>query len=128
MPPVSVITARMRKNKPGCDHDVVPPMLQADGDAVGLHRGQPDGAVAGVLVDDLAARLAFLLQRFQLGKDRRHQLDDDRGGDVGHDAEREDRHAADRAAGQDVEHVEQAAACCCICWASAAGSMPGIGI
>ena len=37
--------------------------LQPDGDAVGLDQRQQHGAVAGVLVDDLAALLAFLLQR-----------------------------------------------------------------
>ena len=111
VPPVSVITAPMRKNKPGWIDDMAcRRMLKADGDAISLDHGQRHGEVAGVLVDDLAARLAFLLQRFQFGKHRRHQLDDDGGGDVGHDAEGEDRHAADRAAGQGVEDVEQAAA------------------
>ena len=109
VPPVSVIIGGDAEEEAGIDDDMAP-MLQADGDAIGLQRRQRHGAVARILVDDLAARLAFLLQRFQFGKHRRHQLDDDRGGDVGHDAEREDRHAADRAAGQHVEHVEQAAA------------------
>jgi hypothetical protein len=72
--------------------------------------------------------LAFLLERFELRNDRRHQLNDDRGRDVGHDAEREDRHALHGAARQHVEHVEQAALLLLICWASAAGSMPGIGM
>jgi len=31
----------------------------------------------GYIDDDLAAGLAFLLQRLQFGKHRRHQLDDD---------------------------------------------------
>jgi hypothetical protein len=44
-----------------------------------------------------------------VGHDRRHQLNDDRGGNVGHDAEREDRHALDGAAGKHVEQAENAA-------------------
>ena len=83
--------------------------FETDGDAVGLHDRQQHRAVAGVLVDDLAALLAFLLQRFERRNDRRHELHDDGGGDVGHDAEREDRHALDGAAGKHVEHAEHAA-------------------
>ena len=83
--------------------------LQPDADAVGLERGQHHGEIPGVLVHDLAARLAFLLERFERGRDRRHQLDDDRGRDVGHDVEREDRHPVDAAAGEHVEHAENAA-------------------
>jgi hypothetical protein len=48
----------------------------------------------------LRPALAFLLQLFERRRNRRHELDDDGGRDVGHDAEREDRHALDRAAGQ----------------------------
>ena len=90
--------------------DDIAPMFQPDGDAVGLNGGQRHRAVAGILVDDLAPRLAFLLQGLELGEHRRHQLDDDRGGDVGHDAQREDRHALHRAARQHIEDVEQTAA------------------
>ena len=85
-------------------------MLQADGDAISLHDGERDGEITGVLVENLAARLAFLLQGFEFGENGRHQLDDDRGRDVRHDAEGEDRHAVHGAAGQGVENVEQAAA------------------
>ena len=103
-------------------------MLQPDGDAQRLDGGQPDRAIAGILVDDLAAGLAFLFQGFQFRKHRRHQLDDDGGRDIGHDAKREDRHAADGAAGQGIEHIQKTAAGLVICCASAAGSIPGIGI
>ena len=85
-------------------------MLQPQRDAVSLDDRQRHGEVACILVEDLAARLAFLLQRFQFGKHRGHQLDDDGGGDVGHDAQGEDSHAADRAARQGVEDVQHAAA------------------
>ena len=76
---------------------------------IGLHGGEHHRAVARVLVDLLASGLAFLLQLFEGGRNRRHQLNDDGGGDVGHDAECEDRHAPNRAAGQHVEDIEQAA-------------------
>ena len=65
--------------------------------------------IAGVLVERLAARLAFLLQRLELRRHRGQQLDDDRGRDVRHDVQREDRHAVDAAAGEHVEHAEDAA-------------------
>ena len=62
VPPVSVMTAVKRKNQPG-SVTMSGRALEADGDAVGLEHGEHDGQVARVLVDDLAARLAFLLQR-----------------------------------------------------------------
>ena len=61
VPPVSVMTVDRRKNMPGSDDQTGLP-FQADRDAIGLQRGQEHGAVAGVLVDLLAALLAFLLQ------------------------------------------------------------------
>ena len=82
--------------------------FQPEGDAVGLERRQRHRHVAGVLVDLLAALLAFLLQGLERRHDARHQLHDDRGRDVGHDVEREDRHALDGAAGEHVEHAEDA--------------------
>jgi hypothetical protein len=63
------------------------------------------GAVAGVLVDNLAALLAFLLQLLERRNNRRHELHDNGSGDVRHDAEREDRHALDGTAGEHVEHA-----------------------
>jgi hypothetical protein len=96
--------------------------FEPDGDAVGLHQRQQHGAVAGVLVDDLAALLALLLQRLERGDDRCHQLHDDGGGDVGHDAEGKDRHALDRAAREHVEDAEHAAGL------AAEGLGEGIGI
>ena len=128
VPPVSVMTVVMRKNMPGIDDDVGA-ALEADGDAIGLQRRQQHRAVAGVLVDDLAALLAFLLELLERAGRRRHQLDDDRGRDVRHDVEGEDRHAADGAAGEHVEHAEDAAGLLLLnAWASASGLMPGSGI
>ena len=108
VPPVSVIIVVMTKNRPGLMTMSVR-ALEADGDAVGLQRGEDHRAVARVLVDDLAALLALFLQGFERRDDRRHQLHDDRRRDVGHDAEGKDRHAADGAAGEHVEHADDAA-------------------
>ena len=100
------------EEQPGVDHRraaarrVHP--LQPHGDAVGLHRGQADRAVAGVLVDLLSPGLAFLLQLLQRRRDGGEQLHDNRRRDVGHDRQREDRHAPQRAAGEHVEHAEHA--------------------
>ena len=84
-------------------------MFEPEGNAIGLKCRQSHRAVAGVLVDLFLAGSAFLFQRLQLRKHGRHQLNDDGGRDVGHDAEREDRHALHRAAGKDVEHVQHTA-------------------
>ena len=61
VPPVSVTTAVKRKNQPGSIDDAGR-ALEPDGDAVGLEHGEHHGQVARVLVDDLAALLALLLQ------------------------------------------------------------------
>ena len=55
-----------------------------------LGRSEHDGEVARVLVDRGVARLALLLQLGELWDHHRHQLEDDRGGDVRHDPEGED--------------------------------------
>ena len=41
VPPVSVITAEMRKNQPGIDHDDGRRMLEADGDAEACIAARP---------------------------------------------------------------------------------------
>ena len=83
--------------------------LQTDADAVSLERRQQHGEVPRVLIHDLAALLAFFLQRLERGRNRRHQLNDDRGRDVRHDIERKDRHPVDAATGEHVEHPKDAA-------------------
>ncbi len=83
--------------------------LEADRNTVGLEGRQDHRAVARVLVDLLAAGLALLLQRLERRYDRREDLHDDGGRDVRHDAERQHRHAADRAAGEDIEEAGDAA-------------------
>jgi hypothetical protein len=72
--------------------------------------------------------LAFFLERFERRRHRRHQLDDDRGGDIRHDVEREDRHPVDAAAGEHVEHAENAAGLRAENRLPRGGSMPGSGM
>src|SRR3712207_8089047 len=50
--------------------------------------------------------LALLLQLLQRRDDDRQQLQDDRGGDVGNDPEREDRDPGQAAAREGVEEVQ----------------------
>ena len=66
VPPVSVMTVVEAEEQPG-SMTTLPRALEPDGDAVGLERGQHHRQIAGVLVDDLAALLAFLLQRSSCG-------------------------------------------------------------
>src|SRR6266850_675726 len=96
------------KRKSGRDDDGAP-LLETHGDRISLHGGEHDRTIAGVLVDLLAAGLAFLLELLQRRRNRRHQLNDDRGRDVRHDAQSKNRHALDGAAGEKVEDVEQTA-------------------
>ena len=113
VPPTSVMMQEKRKNQPGsitAGAEAAMHALEADGDAVGLEHGDQHGQIAGVLIELLAALLALLLQRLQRGDGGGHQLDDDAGADVGHDVQREDGHAPQRAAGEHVEHAEDAAA------------------
>jgi hypothetical protein len=99
---------RQAEEQAGIGHDVTG-ALEADGDAVRLERRQDHGQVARVLVQGLAAGLAFLLQRLELGRDGGQKLDDDRCRDVRHDVQRKNRHAVDAAAGEHIEHAEDAA-------------------
>jgi len=83
--------------------------FEPDRDAVGLERGQDHREITGILVQCLAAGLAFLLQRFELRRHRGQKLDDDRGRNIRHDVQRKDRHAVNAAAREHVEHAENAA-------------------
>src|SRR6266496_565423 len=79
--------------------------LERDRDAGRLEKREKHRAVARVLGDLALAGLALFFQLLELRGHRGHELHDDRGRDVGHDAERENREARERSAG---EHVEQA--------------------
>ena len=48
-----------------------------------------------------------------MGRNRRHQLDDDRGRNIRHDVEGENRHAAKRAAGQAIHPAKYARSVLC---------------
>jgi len=76
----------------------------------GLQDGQTQGQVAGVLRDLRLAGLALLAELLEAGDHDSEQLQDDRRGDVRHDAEREDRQVQQRPAGEQVQQVEYAAA------------------
>ena len=80
--------------------------LDADSNAPSLKHRQKHCAVTGVLVQLLAALIAFFLQLFKLRHHRRQQLHDDRRRDIGHDPQRKNAHPADRTTG---EHVQNAA-------------------
>ena len=74
-----------------------------------LQHSKRDGQVARVLRDDRSARLAFLLEGLKARDNNGEQLDDDARGDVGHDAQREDRQTTERSAAEQVEKAEQRA-------------------
>ena len=82
--------------------------LKAHSDTVGLHRRKDHGPVARVLVDLLTPLLTLFLELLKLGNHRSHQLNDDRGRNVGHDPKGKDAHTGNRTAGEHVEHAPQA--------------------
>ena len=92
---------------PGIHDEIAACLLQADGDTERLHSAENDGQVAGPLGDLAAAQFAFLLQFRQRLIHDGQQLQDDRCRDVRHDAEREDRQAAEVAAAEQVEKPEE---------------------
>ena len=97
--------------------------------AEGLGEGQPDGEVARVLGDLLLADLALFLQFLQRGHDHGQQLQDDRGRDVGHDPQREEREPREAAAGEEVEEAEDVAAGeVALSSLTASASTPGAGM
>ncbi len=85
-----------------------PPALDRHRDAVALQNRQRHGAIAGVLVQLLAALFAFLAQRLPGGVHRGQKLHDDGRADIGHDAQGEDAHPAKCTAGEQVQHAAHA--------------------
>jgi hypothetical protein len=69
---------------------------------------EADGEVARVLRDLARAGLALLGELRQRGDDRLHHLHDDLRGDVGHDAQAENRDAREGAAREQVQHADGA--------------------
>ena len=72
-----------------------------------LQQRQRNGQPVRVLVDLVAPALAFVRQLVKLRNDRRHQLHDDRRGDVWIDAERDDREVLQAVAGEDVQNPQE---------------------
>ncbi len=78
-------------------------------DDEGLQKRDADGQIARVL-RDLLLPVFLVAESGQAGNDRAHQLHDDRGADVGHDAQREDGALEHRAAGEHVVEPDEALA------------------
>ena len=86
--------------------DKVMSFIQTNGHADGLHDGQHQGAVAGVLRDLAPPLLALLGELLERGDGDGQKLEDDRARDVGRNAHGEDRKLPEGAAGKQVEEVE----------------------
>ena len=71
-----------------------------------LGEGQADRQVAGVLRDPGLSDFAFLGELLERGDRNLQQLQDDRGGDVGHDPQRKQRKAPQGAAGERVQQPQ----------------------
>src|ERR1700690_168748 len=84
-------------------------MLKCNGNREGLKRAQDDGQVARVLRDLAPAEVALFLQALEVGPNDDEQLQDDRGRDVRHDAERKNRQPAKIAAAEEIENAEHRA-------------------
>ena len=76
-------------------------------DGGGLQHGKADGQVTGVLGQLGFAGLAFLVQCLETRDDHTQQLDDDRCGDVRHDAQCENRQLQHGAAGEEVHQTDK---------------------
>ena len=74
----------------------------------GLDQRESQCEVTRILVDLLAAGLAFLLQLLKRWRGRGQHLDDDRGRDVRHHVQGEHTHTFHRAAGKHVHVAKQA--------------------
>src|SRR5579863_3876547 len=79
---------------------------QRHGNRERLEAAQDNRQVARVLRDLTAAELAFFLQALQVGPHDHHQLQDDRGRNVRHDAERENRQPAEVTAAEEVHQAK----------------------
>ena len=73
----------------------------------GLQNTQADRQVTGVLREPRLTGLAFLVQIIEPGDHDAQQLNDDRGRDVGHDAQGEDRQLQQRATRKEVHEVQK---------------------
>ena len=78
-------------------------------DARGLEQGEAEREVTGVLGDLGLAGLALLLERLESRDDHNEKLQDDGGGDVGHDPQREDRQLEERPTREQVDQAVEPA-------------------
>ena len=85
----------------------VPALFKANRDSERLHGAQDHGDVARPHGDFLAPEFAFFLQLGQRLVDHGEQLQNDGRGDVGHDTQGENRHAANLPAGKQIDETEQ---------------------
>ena len=107
VPAVSVTTVSRMKLGPGCSTS--PCLVRMAAMPIGLQRAQNHGQVARPLRNLAAAQLAFLLDARQRLIHHGQKLKDDGRGNVGHNAQREDRHAAQRAAAEQVHQAKHGA-------------------
>ena len=77
---------------------------------IDCNAAENDSQIAGPLRDLAPAQLAFLLNARQRLIHHGEKLKDDGRGDVGHDAQREDGHAAQRAAAEQVHQPKRRSA------------------
>src|SRR5258706_2299938 len=83
--------------------------LQRRRDPEGLHQREAHRQVTRPLGDLAPPQLAFFLEFLERRHHYRQQLQDDRRGDIGHDAQREDGKPAEHAAAEQVQESEQRA-------------------
>ena len=85
-------------------------VVEEEGQAGGLEQRDGDREVARPLRDLALADRPHLLPLLQLGDHHGEDLHDDRRRDVRHDPEREERELGERAAGEQLQEAEHAAA------------------
>ncbi len=85
-------------------------VLQGEDEEDALDEADGDGEVAGVLGELLPADITLLLEAAEGRHNSGHQLEDDGGADVRHDAQRTDGALEERAAGEHVVESHEAAA------------------
>src|SRR5690606_29535473 len=83
--------------------------LKSNGDTVGLNDCEKNGAITGVLVNNLTPLLSLLLELLKRGYHTGQQLHDDGCRNIGHDAQRQNGHTFDSATGKHIEHAEHTA-------------------
>ena len=101
VPPTRLTVPAISNSMPGCDDRLMPWLTRLRFEPahreIALDQRDHDGQVAGILVEPLAPGLALFLERLPRAVERGAELNHDRGGDVGHDAQRDDARSADSA-------------------------------